>query len=65
MKETATYTEENIRSLDWKEHIRMRPDVDLEVVRVGKPLSDLGKLKMLIKLFFNYLFCQTFLVVPF
>jgi len=25
MAEEAQYTEENIRSLDWKEHIRMRP----------------------------------------
>ena len=25
MKEETAYTEDNIRSLDWKEHIRMRP----------------------------------------
>ena len=25
MAEEVKYTEENIRSLDWKEHIRMRP----------------------------------------
>ena len=25
MPTSTSYTEENIRSLDWKEHIRMRP----------------------------------------
>ena len=25
MAQTSSYTEENIKSLDWKEHIRMRP----------------------------------------
>ena len=25
MPETSNYTEENIKSLDWREHIRLRP----------------------------------------
>ena len=31
MAEETKYTEDNIRSLDWKEHIRMRP-----VMYIGK-----------------------------
>ena len=41
MAETISYTEENIRTLDWKEHIRLRPGMYIgklrsEERRVGK-----------------------------
>ena len=40
MKQTATYTEENIRSLDWKEHIRMRPGMYIGKLGDGSSPDD-------------------------
>ena len=40
MKETNTYTEENIRSLDWKEHIRMRPGMYIGKLGDGSSPDD-------------------------
>lgn len=40
MKETSTYTEENIRSLDWKEHIRMRPGMYIGKLGDGSSPDD-------------------------
>ena len=40
MKETTTYTEENIRSLDWKEHIRMRPGMYIGKLGDGSSPDD-------------------------
>jgi len=36
----ATYTEENIRSLDWKEHIRMRPGMYIGKLGDGSAADD-------------------------
>lgn len=36
----ATYTEENIRSLDWKEHIRMRPGMYIGKLGDGSSADD-------------------------
>ena len=40
MKDTTTYTEENIRSLDWKEHIRMRPGMYIGKLGDGSSPDD-------------------------
>ena len=40
MKEISTYTEENIRSLDWKEHIRMRPGMYIGKLGDGSSPDD-------------------------
>lgn len=40
MKNTSTYTEENIRSLDWKEHIRMRPGMYIGKLGDGSSPDD-------------------------
>jgi len=40
MKETTAYTEENIRSLDWKEHIRMRPGMYIGKLGDGSSSDD-------------------------
>ena len=40
MKNTTTYTEENIRSLDWKEHIRMRPGMYIGKLGDGSSPDD-------------------------
>ena len=40
MKKTTTYTEENIRSLDWKEHIRMRPGMYIGKLGDGSSPDD-------------------------
>jgi topoisomerase-4 subunit B len=32
MSDQNQYTEDNIRSLDWKEHIRMRPGMYIKVM---------------------------------
>ena len=40
MKNTITYTEENIRSLDWKEHIRMRPGMYIGKLGDGSSPDD-------------------------
>ena len=40
MKETTAYTEENIRSLDWKEHIRMRPGMYIGKLGDGSSPDD-------------------------
>lgn len=40
MKQTASYTEENIRSLDWKEHIRMRPGMYIGKLGDGSSPDD-------------------------
>ena len=39
-KEKNTYTEENIRSLDWKEHIRMRPGMYIGKLGDGGSADD-------------------------
>lgn len=40
MSENSTYTEENIRSLDWKEHIRMRPGMYIGKLGDGSSADD-------------------------
>ncbi|WP_224482856.1 DNA topoisomerase IV subunit B [Robertkochia aurantiaca] len=40
MAETTQYTEENIRSLDWKEHIRMRPGMYIGKLGDGSSADD-------------------------
>jgi topoisomerase-4 subunit B len=40
MSETAQYTEDNIRSLDWKEHIRMRPGMYIGKLGDGSSPDD-------------------------
>jgi topoisomerase-4 subunit B len=40
MAEQSTYTEENIRSLDWKEHIRMRPGMYIGKLGDGSAADD-------------------------
>jgi len=40
MGEQTTYTEENIRSLDWKEHIRMRPGMYIGKLGDGSSPDD-------------------------
>ena len=40
MPQTSTYTEENIRSLDWKEHIRMRPGMYIGKLGDGSAYDD-------------------------
>ncbi len=40
MKNKSTYTEENIRSLDWKEHIRMRPGMYIGKLGDGSSQDD-------------------------
>ena len=38
--QTATYTEDNIRSLDWKQHIRMRPGMYIGKLGDGSAADD-------------------------
>lgn len=40
MAETASYTEEHIRSLDWKEHIRLRPGMYIGKLGNGSAYDD-------------------------
>ena len=40
MKNTNTYTEDNIRSLDWKEHIRLRPGMYIGKLGDGSSPDD-------------------------
>ncbi|WP_340073837.1 DNA topoisomerase IV subunit B [Leptobacterium sp. I13] len=40
MAQTSQYTEENIRSLDWKEHIRMRPGMYIGKLGDGSSADD-------------------------
>ncbi|MCK5638423.1 MAG: type IIA DNA topoisomerase subunit B, partial [Flavobacteriaceae bacterium] len=40
MAKQATYTEDNIRSLDWKEHIRMRPGMYIGKLGDGSAPDD-------------------------
>ncbi len=40
MDNLTTYTEENIRSLDWKEHIRMRPGMYIGKLGDGSSPDD-------------------------
>ena len=40
MTETARYTEDEIRSLDWKEHIRMRPGMYIGKLGDGNAADD-------------------------
>jgi topoisomerase-4 subunit B len=40
MAEKAQYTEDNIRSLDWKEHIRMRPGMYIGKLGDGSSSDD-------------------------
>ena len=40
MSEKAQYTEDNIRSLDWKEHIRMRPGMYIGKLGDGSSSDD-------------------------
>ena len=40
MPHNSTYTEENIRSLDWKEHIRMRPGMYIGKLGDGSAYDD-------------------------
>jgi len=40
MSQTTNYTEENIRSLDWKEHIRMRPGMYIGKLGDGSSPDD-------------------------
>lgn len=40
MAETTQYTEDNIRSLDWKEHIRMRPGMYIGKLGDGSSADD-------------------------
>ncbi len=40
MAEQSNYTEDNIRSLDWKEHIRMRPGMYIGKLGDGSSPDD-------------------------
>ena len=40
MPTSTSYTEENIRSLDWKEHIRMRPGMYIGKLGDGSASGD-------------------------
>ena len=40
MSEQTNYTEDNIRSLDWKEHIRMRPGMYIGKLGDGSSPDD-------------------------
>ena len=40
MSQTSTYTEDNIKSLDWKEHIRMRPGMYIGKLGDGSAYDD-------------------------
>ena len=40
MEKQTTYTEDNIRSLDWKEHIRMRPGMYIGKLGDGSSPDD-------------------------
>jgi topoisomerase-4 subunit B len=40
MSEETKYTEDNIRSLDWKEHIRMRPGMYIGKLGDGSSADD-------------------------
>ena len=40
MAQTSTYTEDNIKSLDWKEHIRMRPGMYIGKLGDGSAYDD-------------------------
>ena len=40
MPNSTSYTEENIRSLDWKEHIRMRPGMYIGKLGDGSASDD-------------------------
>ena len=40
MPQTMQYTEDNIRSLDWKEHIRMRPGMYIGKLGDGSSADD-------------------------
>ena len=40
MAQTSSYTEENIKSLDWKEHIRMRPGMYIGKLGDGSAFDD-------------------------
>ena len=40
MSEQTKYTEDNIRSLDWKEHIRMRPGMYIGKLGDGSSADD-------------------------
>ena len=40
MAQTTQYTEDNIRSLDWKEHIRMRPGMYIGKLGDGSSADD-------------------------
>ena len=40
MSKNSLYTEENIRSLDWKEHIRMRPGMYIGKLGDGSSPDD-------------------------
>ena len=40
MPQTSSYTEENIKSLDWKEHIRMRPGMYIGKLGDGSAYDD-------------------------
>ena len=40
MAKTTQYTEDNIRSLDWKEHIRMRPGMYIGKLGDGSAADD-------------------------
>ena len=40
MPTSTSYTEENIRSLDWKEHIRMRPGMYIGKLGDGSASDD-------------------------
>ena len=40
MSQNSDYTEDNIRSLDWKEHIRMRPGMYIGKLGDGSSADD-------------------------
>ena len=40
MSDQTSYTEDNIRSLDWKEHIRMRPGMYIGKLGDGSAPDD-------------------------
>ena len=40
MAQKSNYTEDNIRSLDWKEHIRMRPGMYIGKLGDGSSPDD-------------------------
>ena len=40
MPQTSSYTEENIKSLDWKDHIRMRPGMYIGKLGDGSAYDD-------------------------